>query len=115
MWHHVKLSDASLGTSPLTLSGRHRESRHSDGEKVNCNLRSQLSSQEEFLGYRGQRKTDRDPRRKDLHAWTNATLKILSYDGSTEWETFKFAADQMGLDDRKMAYFLYQLSRVILL
>ena len=40
----------------------------------------------------------------------NATLKNLSYDGSTEWETFihwfKLVADQMGLDDCEKAEFL---------
>ena len=36
------------------------EDRHSDGKKVNRNLRRQLSSQEESQGYKGQRKMDRD-------------------------------------------------------
>ena len=40
----------------------------------------------------------------------NATLKNLSYDGSTEWETFihrfKLVADQMGLDDCEKPEFL---------
>ena len=40
----------------------------------------------------------------------NATLKNLSYDGSTEWETFihrfMLVADQMGLDDCEKAEFL---------
>ena len=48
--------------------------------------------------------------RGDLPVWTNTTLKNLSYDGSTEWETFihrfKLVARQMGLDDREKAEFL---------
>ena len=48
--------------------------------------------------------------RGDLPVWTNTTLKNLSYDGSTEWETFihrfKLVARQMGLDDREKVEFL---------
>ena len=43
----------------------------------------------------------------------NATLKNLSYDGSTEWETFihrfKLVADQMGLDDCEKEEFLVSI------
>ena len=42
--------------------------------------------------------------------WINTTLKNLSYDGSTEWETFiyrfRLVSDQMGLHDHERAEFL---------
>ena len=42
--------------------------------------------------------------------WMNTTLKNLSYDGSTEWETFihrfRLVSDQMGLRDPERAEFL---------
>ena len=42
--------------------------------------------------------------------WMNNTLKNLSYDGSTEWETFihrfRLVSDQMGLRDLERAEFL---------
>ena len=45
-----------------------------------------------------------------MPVWTNATLKKLSCDGSTEWKTsihrFKLVAYQMGLDDREKVEFL---------
>ena len=69
-----------------------------------------LSSQEDSRGCREPRRADREVRGRDLPVWTNTTLKNLSYDGSTEWETFihrfKLVAGQMGLDDREKAEFL---------
>ena len=104
------------GKSKQASSGRgssekeHGEDRRSNGERGNRTHRAQLSSREDSRGYREPRKVDRDVRGKDLPVWTNNTLKNLSCDGSTEWETFthrfKLVADQMGLDDRGKAEFL---------
>ena len=98
------------------MSGRgssekeHSEDRRSNGERGNRTYGAQLSSQEDSRGYREPRKVDRDVRGRDLPVWTNNTLKNLSYDGSTEWETFihrfRLVAHQMGLDDRDKAEFL---------
>ena len=66
----------------------HREDGHSNGERGDRTYGAQLSSQEDSRGRREHRKVDRDVRGRDLPVWTNTTLKNLSYDGSTEWETF---------------------------
>ena len=85
----------------------HRGDRRSNGER---GYGAQLSSQEDSRGCREPRNADREVRGRDLPVWTNTTLKNLSYDGSTEWETyihrFKLVAGQMGLDDREKAEFL---------
>ena len=87
-----------------------REDRHCDRERATRSLRNQPSPQEKSRGYGEHRKTDRSSRERDLPMSMNATLKNLSYDGSTEWETFihrfKLVADQMGLNDREKAEFL---------
>ena len=84
----------------------HREDRRSNGERGDRTYGAQLSSQEDSRGCR----EPREVRGRDLPVWTNTTLKNLSYDGSTEWETFihrfKLVARQMGLDDREKAEFL---------
>ena len=88
----------------------HTEHRPAKGERVNRSSKGYVSSQEDLRGYRESRRTDRDVRGRDLPVWTDATLKNLSYDGSTEWETFihrfRLIADQMGLNDREKAEFL---------
>ena len=88
----------------------HRGDRRSNGERGYSTYGAQLSSQEDSRGYREPRNADREVRGRDLPVWTNTTLKNLSYDGSTEWETFihrfKLVARQMGLHDRKKAEFL---------
>ena len=89
----------------------HKEHRREKGERVNDrSYKGYVSSQEDLRGYRGSRRADRDVRGRDLPVWTDATLKNLSYDGSTEWETFihrfRLIADQMGLNDREKAEFL---------
>ena len=88
----------------------HREDRRSNGERGDRTYGAQLSSQEDSRGCREPRKVDRDVRGRDLSVWTDTTLKNLSYDGSTEWETFihrfKLVAGKMGLDDRDKAEFL---------
>ena len=88
----------------------HKEHRREKGERVNRSSKGYVSSQEDLWGYRGSRRADRDVRGRDLPVWTDATLKNLSYDGSTEWETFihrfRLIADQMGLNDREKAEFL---------
>ena len=88
----------------------HKEHRREKGERVNRSSKGYVSSQEDLRGYRGSRRADRDVRGRDLPVWTDATLKNLSYDGSTEWETFihrfRLIADQMGLNHRKKAEFL---------
>ena len=88
----------------------HKEHRREKGERVNRSSKGYVSSQEDLRGYRGSRRADRDVRGRDLPVWTDATLKNLSYDGSTEWGTFiqrfKLVAGQMGLDDREKAEFL---------
>ena len=110
--NRLKKGEKSRHTSPRRDSSRkdHREDRHSDRERATRNLRNQPSPQEKSRGYGQQRKTDRSSRERDLPMSMNATLKNLSYDGSTEWETFihrfKLVADQMGLDDCEKAEFL---------
>ena len=110
--NRLKKGEKSRHTSPRRDSSRkdHREERHSDRERATRNLRNQPSPQEKSGGYGQQRKTDRSSRERDLPMSMNATLKNLSYDGSTEWETFihrfKLVADQMGLDDCEKAEFL---------
>ena len=104
------------GEVKQTSSGRgsgekdHRGDRRSNGERGDCTYGAHLSSQEDSRGCREPRKADREVRGRDLPVWTNTTLKNLSYDGSTEWETFihrfKLVAGQMGLDDREKAEFL---------
>ena len=88
----------------------HKEDRRSNGERATRNLRNQPSPQEKSRGYGEHRKTDRSSRGRELPMSMNATPKNLSYDGSTEWETFihrfKLVADQMGLDDCEKAEFL---------
>ena len=88
----------------------HRGDRRSNGERGYSTYGAQLSSREDSRGYREPRNADREVRGRDLPVWTNTTLKNLSYDGSTEWETFihrfKLVAGQMGLDDREKAEFL---------
>ena len=88
----------------------HKEHRRAKGERVNRSSKGYVSSQEDLRGYRESRRTDREVRVRDLPVWTDATLKNLSYDGSTEWETFihrfRLMADQMGLNDREKAEFL---------
>ena len=88
----------------------HKEHRREKGERVNRSSKGYVSSQEDLQGYRGSRRADRDVRGRDLPVWTDATLKNLSYDGSTEWETFihrfRLIADQMGLNDREKVEFL---------
>ena len=88
----------------------HRGDRRSNGERGYSTYGAQLSSREDSRGYREPRNADREVRGRDLPVWTNTTLKNLSYDGSTEWETFihrfKLVARQMGLDDREKAEFL---------
>ena len=88
----------------------HKEHRREKGERVNRSSKGYVSSQEDLRGYRGSRRADRDVRGRDLPVWTDATLKNLSYDGSTEWETFihrfRLIADQMGLNDREKVEFL---------
>ena len=66
----------------------HKEHRREKGERINRSSRGYVSSQEDSRGYREPRKVDREVRGRDLPVWTNNTLKNLSYDGSTEWETF---------------------------
>ena len=104
------------GEVKQTSSGRgsgekdHRGDRRSNGERGDYTYGPHLPSQEDSRGCREPRKADREVRGRDLPVWTNTTLKNLSYDGSTEWETFihrfKLVADQMGLDDREKAEFL---------
>ena len=88
----------------------HRESRHSNEERVNRASRGQFSAQECCHGYREPRKADGEIRDMDLPVWMNTTLKNVSYDGSTEWETFihlfRLVSDQMGLRDPERAEFL---------
>ena len=88
----------------------HRGDRRSYRERGYSTYGAQLPSQEDSRGCREPRNADREVRRRDLPVWTNTTLKNLSYDGSTEWETyihrFKLVAGQMGLDDREKAEFL---------
>ena len=73
-------------------------------------LEGQFFAQECSQGYREPRKADRENRGRDLPVWMNTTLKNLSYDGSTEWETFihrfRLVSDQMGLRDPERAEFL---------
>ena len=99
------------------LSGRgsrrrdsQRESRHSNEERVNRAPRGQFHGQESSQGFRETRRSDRESRGRDLPVWMNNTLKNLSYDGSTEWETFihrfRLISDQMGLRDPERAEFL---------
>ena len=99
------------------LSGRgsrrrdsQRESRYSNEERVNRAPRGQLYAQESSQGFREVRRFDRESRGRDLPVWMNNTLKNLSYDGSTEWETFihrfRLVSDQMGLRDPERAEFL---------
>ena len=87
-----------------------RGDRRSNGERGYSIYGAQLSSQEDSRGCREHRNADREVRGRDLPVWTNTTLKNLSYDGSTEWETyihrFKLVAGQMGLDEREKAEFL---------
>ena len=116
--HHRRHRDRrdSKGEVKQTSSRRgsgekdHREDRRSNGERGDSTYGAQLSSQEDSRGCREPRKADREVRGRDLPVWTNTTLKNLSYDGSTEWETFihrfKLVAGQMGLDDREKAEFL---------
>ena len=99
------------------LSGRgsrrrdsQRESRYSNEERVNRAPRGQFHAQESSQGFRETRRSDRESRGRDLLVWMNNTLKNLSYDGSTEWETFihrfRLVSDQMGLRDPERAEFL---------
>ena len=110
--NRLKKGGKSRHTSSRRDSSRkdHGEERHSDRERATRNLRNQPSPQEKSRGYGEHRKTDRSSRGRDLPMSMNATLKNLSYDGSTEWETFihrfKLVADQMGLDDCEKAEFL---------
>ena len=70
----------------------------------------QFYAQECPQGFRETRRTDRENRGRDLPVWMSNTLKNLSYDGSTEWETFihrfRLVSDQMGLHDPERAEFL---------
>ena len=117
--NRLEIGEKSRHTSSRRDSSHkdHREDRHSDRERAPRNLRNQPSPQEKSRGYGEHRKTDRSSRGRDLPMRMNATLKNLSYDGSTEWETFihwfKLVADQMGLDDCEKAEFLVSTLRVI--
>ena len=86
-----------------------RESRYSE-ERVNRAPRGQFYAQESSQGFREVRRSNRESRGRDLPVWMNNTLKNLSYDGSTEWETFihrfRLVSDQMGLQDLEKAEFL---------
>ena len=88
----------------------HRGDRRSNGERGYGTYGAQLSSQEDSRGCREPRNADGEVRGRDLPVWTNTTLKNLSYDGSTEWETyihrFKLVVGQMGLDDLEKAELL---------
>ena len=109
--NRLEIGEKSRHTCSRRDSSRkdHEENRHSDRERATRNLRNQPSPQEKSRGYGQHRKTDRSSRGRDLPMSMNATLKNLSYDGSTEWETFihlfKLVADQMGLDDCEKAEF----------
>ena len=61
-------------------SHNHRESRHSNEERVNRAPRGQLYAQESSKGFREVRRSDRESRGRDLPVWMNNTLKNLSYE-----------------------------------
>ena len=94
--------DEALSSRGSRHRDSHRESRRSS--------RGQFSAQGCSQGYREPRKADRENRGEDLPVWMNTTLKNLSYDGFTEWETFihrfRLVSDQMGLRDPERAEFL---------
>ena len=102
--------DDALSSRGSRHRDSHRESRHSNEERVNRASRGQFYAHECSQGFRETRKTDRENRGRDLPVWMNNTLKNLSYDGSTEWETFihrfRLVSDQMGLRDPERAEFL---------
>ena len=110
--HNKRVKEGELKHYSRRDSGvkEHKEHRRTNGERENRTSKGYLSSQEDSRGYRESRKADRDVRGRDLTVWTDATLKNLSYDGSTEWETFihrfRLVANQMGLNDREKAEFL---------
>ena len=107
--HDENPSDA-LSSRGSRHRDSHRESRQSNEERVNRASKRQFYAQECPQGFRETRRTDRENRGRDLPVWMNNTLKNLSYDGSTEWETFihrfRLVSDQMGLSDPERAEFL---------
>ena len=102
--------DDALSSRGSRHRDSHRESRHSNEERVNRASRGQFYAQECHQGFRDTRRTDRESRGRDWPVWMNITLKNFSYDGSTEWETFihrfRLVSDQMGLRDPERAEFL---------
>ena len=75
------------------------EDRHSGGEKVNRNLRRQLSSQEQSQGYRGRKKTDMD----DLPV----LLEFRKYEDSPRTERFH---DRERARDKRDSYHVHAVA-----